>query len=37
MILYNQSGLLTIGGVEFTAYSGHGDCILDVPGILTYK
>lgn len=23
-VTYNQSGLLTMGGVEFTAYSGHG-------------
>lgn len=24
MTIYNQTGLLTVGGVEFTAYSGHG-------------
>jgi Protein of unknown function (DUF2778) len=23
--IYNQSGFLTVGGVEFTAYSGHGE------------
>lgn len=24
MTTYNQRGLLTVGGVEFSAYSGHG-------------
>ena len=24
-VIYDQSGLLTVGGVEFTAYSGNGE------------